>query len=184
MLNPNFHPFPELETERLLLQQVQDQDADDLFILRSDQTLMRFIDRPLASSIADAQQLVQKIHDSLIRNDGITWTITLKPDPGLIGTIGFWRIEKENYRAEIGYMLAVKWQDKGIMSEAMKEVLKYGFKEMNLHSVEANVNPANEASIRLLEKNQFIREAYFKENYFYNGKYIDSAIYSLLNPYQ
>lgn len=184
MLNPNFYPFPELETERLLLRQVQDQDADDLFILRSDQTLMRFIDRPLASSIADAQQLVQKIHDSLIQNDGITWTITLKPDPGLIGTIGFWRIEKENYRAEVGYMLAVKWQDKGIMSEAMKEVLKYGFKEMNLHSVEANVNPANEASIRLLEKNQFIREAYFKENYFYNGKYIDSAIYSLLNPYQ
>ena len=184
MLNPNFYPFPELETERLLLRQVQDQDADDFFILRSDQTLMRYIDRPLASSITDAQHLIKKIHDSLIQNDGITWIITLKPDPGLIGTIGFWRIEKENYRAEVGYMLAVKWQDKGIMSEAMKEVLKYGFKEMNLHSVEANVNPANEASIRLLEKNQFIREAYFKENYFYNGKYIDSAIYSLLNPYQ
>ena len=183
-MNPNFHPFPELETERLLLRQVQDQDANDLFILRSDQTLMRYIDRPLASSIADVQQLVQKIHDSLIQNDGITWAITLKPGPKLIGTIGFWRIEKENYRAEIGYMLAVKWQCKGIMSEAMKEVLKYGFKEMNLHSVEANVNPGNEASIRLLEKNQFVREAYFKENYFYNGKYLDSAIYSLLNPYQ
>jgi ribosomal-protein-alanine N-acetyltransferase len=184
MLNPNFHPFPELVTERLLLRQVQDQDANDLFILRSDQTLMQYIDRPLASSIDDAQQFIRKIYDSLIQNDGITWAITLKPDPQLIGTIGFWRIEKENYRAEIGYILDIKWQGKEIMSEAMKEVLKYGFKEMNLHSVEANVNPANKASIRLLEKNQFVREAYFKENYLYNGKYLDSAIYSLLNPYQ
>ncbi|MGE5859464.1 MAG: GNAT family N-acetyltransferase, partial [Ignavibacteria bacterium] len=58
--------------------------------------------------------------------------------------------------------------------------LNYGFKVMNLHSIEANVNPDNKASIRLLERNNFTREAYFKENYFYNGKFLDSAIYSLL----
>ncbi len=51
---------------------------------------------------------------------------------------------------------------------------------MNLHSIEANVNPGNTASIKLLEKNNFTREAYFKENYFYDGKFLDTAIYSLL----
>jgi ribosomal-protein-alanine N-acetyltransferase len=70
------------------------------------------------------------------------------------------------------------------MHEALKAILDYGFQEMGLHSVEANVNPSNLASIRLLEKNHFIREAYFRENYFYDGRYIDSAIYSLLNPHQ
>ncbi|HVT84583.1 MAG TPA: GNAT family N-acetyltransferase [Chitinophagaceae bacterium] len=184
MLHPNFHPFPQLETERLLLRQVQDLDADDLFILRSDQTLMRYIDRPLASSIDDALEFIRKIHDSLIQDNGITWAITIKPDHRLIGTIGFWRIEKENYRAEIGYILQEQAQGKGIMHEALKAILDYGFQEMRLHSVEANVNPSNLASIRLLEKNHFIREAYFRENYFYNGRYIDSAIYSLINPHQ
>lgn len=184
MLTPDFHPFPELETERLLLRQMQEEDADHLFLLRSDQNVMKYLDRPLASSPTEVQEFIQNMIASSKLNNGITWAIALKPNPQLIGTIGFWKIDKENHRAEIGYMLAVQWHNKGIMNEAMKPVLEYGFKIMNLHSVEANVNPANEPSISLLGKNQFVREAYYKENYFYNGTYIDSAIYSLLNPYQ
>ncbi|MDQ6787925.1 MAG: GNAT family N-acetyltransferase, partial [Acidobacteriota bacterium] len=100
----------------------------------------------------------------------------------MIGTINFWKIKKENYRAEIGYMLDADYHGRGIMNEAIRAVLRFGFGEMNLHSVEANVNPDNAASIRLLEKNGFVREAYFKENYFFGGKFLDSAIYSLLAP--
>jgi ribosomal-protein-alanine N-acetyltransferase len=59
-------------------------------------------------------------------------------------------------------------------------VLYYGFEFMKLHSVEANVNPDNTPSIKLLERNNFSREAYFKENYFYDGKFLDTVIYSLL----
>ena len=66
------------------------------------------------------------------------------------------------------------------MQEPITVVLEYGFNVMKLHSVEALVNPNNIASIRLLEKNGFIREAYFKENYFYNGRFLDTAVYSLL----
>ena len=66
------------------------------------------------------------------------------------------------------------------MQEAMAAVLGYGFSAIGLHSVEANVNPDNQASVRLLEKNGFVREAYFKENYYYNGVFKDSVIYSLL----
>ena len=63
----------------------------------------------------------------------------------------------------------------------MVAVLNYGFTVMELHSVEANVNPDNAASISLLEKNHFIREACFKENYYFDGRFLDSAIYSLLS---
>ena len=66
------------------------------------------------------------------------------------------------------------------MQEAFNKVLEFGFNSMNLHSIEANVNPENKASIKLLERNNFIREAYFRENYFFDGKFLDTAIYSLL----
>jgi len=62
------------------------------------------------------------------------------------------------------------------------KVLDSGFNTMRLHTVEANVNPNNLTSIKFLEKNNFIREAYFKENYYFNGRFLDSVIYSLLNP--
>ena len=68
------------------------------------------------------------------------------------------------------------------MQEAIEAVLDYGFTAMQLHSVEANVNPANEASKKLLDKNNFIQEGYFKENYYYNGEFLDSAVYSLISP--
>ncbi|MEO6328855.1 MAG: GNAT family protein [Ginsengibacter sp.] len=100
----------------------------------------------------------------------------------LIGTICFWNINKEHYRSEIGYALHPGYQGKGIMQQALIAVLDYGFKTMKLHSIEANVNPCNISSINLLERNNFIREGYFKENFCYDGKFSDSAIYSLIAP--
>jgi ribosomal-protein-alanine N-acetyltransferase len=68
------------------------------------------------------------------------------------------------------------------MSETLKTMLTFAFEQFGLHSISANVNPNNESSIRLLEKNNFVQEAYFKEDYFFDGKYIDSLIFSLLEP--
>jgi [ribosomal protein S5]-alanine N-acetyltransferase len=180
MLSVNFTPFPILYTERLTLRQVTKNDAHELFRLRSDKTVMQFIERPMATSVSEAMQLIEKINEDLLNNNGITWAITLKNYAALVGTIGFWRIMKEHYRAEIGYALQPGMHGKGIMQEAMTAVLDYGFRIMKLHSVEANVNPANEASMKLLDRNNFIKEGHFKESYFFNGKFFDSVIYSLL----
>lgn len=180
MLQISFYPFSNLITERLLLREINTNDAQEIFTLRSSKTIMQYIDRPMAATKADALKYIGIIADALKNNEGITWGISLADDLMLIGTIGFWQIQKENYRAEIGYMLNDAFQRRGIMQEAISVVLDYGFNIMKLHSVEANVNPANEASIKLLEKNNFIREAYFKENYYYDGKFLDSYVYSLL----
>ena len=109
------------------------------------------------------------------------WAISIKPEEKLVGTICLWHIVKENHRAEIGYIIHHDHQGKGLMHEAVEKVIEYGFHAMKLHSIEANVDPANSASIKLLERNNFVREGYFKENLRYDGKYFDSAIYSLLN---
>ena len=180
MLTPNFSPYPTLETERLLLRRVEMSDAKDLLILRSDERMMKYIDRPRQKEIEDAEKLIQVFEDLLGKNEGINWGITLKGNSQLLGTICFWKLQLENDRTEIGYMLHADFHRQGIMQEAMTLVLKYGFEVLKLHSIEANVNPENIASIKLLEKNNFVREAYFRENYFYNGKFLDSAIYSLV----
>ncbi len=180
MMQVYFQPFPILETGRLYLRQVHDDDAAAIFALRSNSNVMQFLDRPMATSIADAELLVKKIKESLERNEGITWGVCFKGDPHLVGTIGFWQITKEHFRAELGYLLHPNHQGKGLMQEAIEAALNYGFDVMQLHSVEANVNPLNNASIRLLERNNFLREAWFRENYYYNGKFLDTYVYSLL----
>ncbi|MBK5271444.1 MAG: GNAT family N-acetyltransferase [Bacteroidia bacterium] len=182
MLILNFNPFPILYTNRLLLRRVNEHDANELFNIRSDKEIMKYIDRPLAATIEDALQLIQKINDSMIAEDGITWAITLKDTKPLIGTIGFWRMEKEHYRAEIGYILHPAFQGKGLMQEALSAALNYGFQRMKLHSIMGNVNPENSASIKLLERNNFTREGYFKDSNFNNGKFLDTAIYTIINP--
>jgi ribosomal-protein-alanine N-acetyltransferase len=180
MLTPNFNPFPELKTERIVLRRIIESDAPAILSLRSDERVMQFIDRPRAQSIEDALELITKIDSSIESNDGINWGISLIENPELIGTIAFWRIDKPNYRAEIGYMLGHEFHGKGLMQEAISTVIKFGFEQMQLHSIEANVNPGNTVSKKILEKNGFVQEAYFKENYYYNGKFLDSVIYSLV----
>jgi len=183
MLELNFKPFPTLSSHRLVLREIVEQDAEEIFFLRSDKQVLQFLDRDPAQSINEAVQWIQTIRQGIDNNEYIAWAISLKNDTKLIGTISFWNVKKEHYRSEIGYALHPGHQGKGLMQEAMTTALDYGFKTLNLHSVEANVNPNNAASIKLLERNNFIREAYHKENYYYNGKFLDSAIYSLISPF-
>ena len=113
-------------------------------------------------------------------NEGINWAITYKDNPKLIGIIGHYRIKPEHFRAEIGYMILPEYNGKGIVSEAVKEVVTYGFTEMKLHSIEAIIDPENHGSAKVLEKNIFVKEAHLKENEFYEGRFLDTVIYSIL----
>lgn len=182
MLLIELSPVPEIVTERLVLRPVVPSDAEQMYILRSDEQAMNFLDRPRAKSIDDAKALITKMDEAIKNNVGITWAITLKGDDRLIGTAGIWRIVKENHRGEVGYMILPDHWKKGLMTEALSAVVKFGFDTLNLHSLEADLNPENIASAKLLEKLGFRKEAHFIENYFFEGKFIDSLIYSKLNP--
>lgn len=182
MLHLNFDPFPVLETTRLRLRQLNVNDSPQIFFFRSDPQMNQYLDRAPATSLADATTHIQQCLQLEQAGDAITWVLTLKEAPELIGTVCFWNIQKAHYRAETGYALHTAWQGRGLMQEALQAILQYGFTTMRLHSVEANVNPANAASINLLQRAGFVREAYFRENYFCNGVFLDSVIYSLLAP--
>ncbi|HEV7378712.1 MAG TPA: GNAT family N-acetyltransferase [Dyadobacter sp.] len=181
MLDPNFDPFPVLETERLVLYQLTFADTEGIFQLRGNPVAMRYIGKPVLEHLSEAEVLIRHYQDQLHSANGITWGIRLKNlNEPLVGIIGFHRLEKQNYRAEIGYMIHPDYWGKGMMSEAIQIVLKYGFESMGLHSVEARINPDNEQSANILNRNGFVKEAYLKESYCFEGHFYDSEIYSLL----
>lgn len=172
--------FPKLETKRLNLLEMKKEDAEALFKLRSDPEFTKFLSSDPYQKLVEAKKVIQKNLDAFQKKEAISWKIALKEKEDLIGYIGFWRIDKANFRGEVGFGLAKTERQKGITSEALQAIIQYGFKELKLHSVMADTDPLNIASNKLLEKIGFKREAHIKENYYYNGKFIDSYYFGLL----
>jgi ribosomal-protein-alanine N-acetyltransferase len=180
MLTLDFKPFPRITTDRLVLRKIDPEDVPQIFFQRSDPRMLEYVDREPARTVEEALDWIRLITDKEDGNESIAWAICLRDNPQLIGTACFWNIRKEHYRAEIGYGLHPDYRGRGLMGETVAAIIRYGFEVMKLHSIEANVNPQNTASIAVLERAGFVREGYFKEDYYCNGQFLDSAIYSLL----
>ena len=175
-----FKSFPELESERLLFRRILQSDAKDLFLLRSNDDVLRFMDVPRHHSISDSEKLIHTLDESYENETGINWVIVEKRSNSFAGYFGFWRMIPEHCRAEIGYAIKPEFWGKSYMYETINKMVRFGFENMMLHSIEANVNPLNERSKKVLERIGFKKEAHFRENYLFNGEFLDSIIYSLL----
>lgn len=171
----------ELHTSRLLLRSFREDDTVALFQLRSDPGQMHFLDRELMQTTGEAAELITTMREAALRGTGYNWVLEEKGSSGMLGYAGIWRIDSKNSRGEIGYMLRKTREGNGLMTEALAAVLHFAFSHIGLHSIEANVNPGNDRSIRLLERCGFVREAYFRENYKFRGKFLDTAVYTLLS---
>jgi ribosomal-protein-alanine N-acetyltransferase len=180
MLTINFHPFKNLESDRLFLRRIDLGDAAQMLALKGDAENMKFVPRPLITTMTEAEENIKMFDSKIESNEGINWAITLKHSTELIGIIGLYKIDVQNFRSEIGYMILPEHQSKGITSEAVRLVLNYGFSDLHLHSIEAIVDPEHTASARVLEKNGFVKEGHLKENEYFDGRFWDSVIYSLL----
>ncbi len=181
MLNFNFNPFPTLTSERLIYRKIRIEDANDFYNMRSHPKVILYLDREPENSIKEVFPIIESIESAVKNNSGIMWVICLKGSNKLIGTIGYWKTEPTNHRAEIGYLLMPEYWGQGIMDEALKRIIQYGWDTMLLHSIEARINPDNAASKKLLLKNSFEKEAFFKESYFFNGQFLDTEVLSLIN---
>ena len=157
MTGINFTPFPILTTDRLFLRQIEMKDMDEFFLLKSDERLLIGYDAQ-PRTYEQAISKLQELNMDIAANESITWGITLKNENRLIGSICYWNISPLMNKAEIGYELMVDWQGKGIMLEAAKKIIEYGFEVMGFKVIEAVLNPNNSNSIKLLEINGFIRE--------------------------
>jgi ribosomal-protein-alanine N-acetyltransferase len=177
----SFDPFPTLETPRLVLRELVPADVEVIHRIQSDPQVVRYFGRPAHATLAESEKKLQIVFDALRDTTGIRWGLALRDGGALAGTCGIWRWNKDHRFAEIGYELAPAYWGRGLMVEALSPILRYGFTKMDLHRVEATIDPENQASRRVLEKLGFKRDALMRENWLYNGKFTDSAIYSLLD---
>ena len=165
MVAINLNPFPKLITARLLCRQLQLSDANEIFLLRSDDSVNAFIGRQKATSVEDATAFINKIIAIQNNSEGLMWAITLKDEPELIGTLGIWNIVKEKAEAEIGYELLPQYQGKGIMLEALKTAVKFGFETLKLKRFVAESRVDNLRSVSLLEKCGFAKTGEINGDY-------------------
>ena len=180
MIHINILPFPNLQSERLSFREINENDFPEVMELRGNADNMKFIPRPLVTNEADALAHITMILDKRKENDAINWVITEKDSDSLIGIIGFFRTQHENFRSELGYMILPQHHGKGYVTEAIATVLSFGFNTLNLHSVNAIIDPNNFASEKVLQKNRFRKEAHFVQDFFWNNEFLDSAHYGLL----
>ncbi len=151
----NFYPFTNLKTERLKLRKTFSKDLEDILFLRSDQTVNKYIDRPPAQTLKDAEDFLNKISKGLEEGKNVYWTITFKDDDKMIGSICLWNFSQDEKIGEVGFDLKPEFHGQGIMTEALKTVLDFGFKKLKLEKIEAYTHHQNESSKRLLIKNNF-----------------------------
>lgn len=153
-----FKRFPEIKTERLVLRKIEESDCDVIFFLRTDETVNTYIERPedrKTKNKDDALKFIKDITEDIVNFKSISWGITLKNNPKIIGTICLWNFSEDNKTAEVGYGLNPKYFNKGIMSEALKLVVEFGFRDLNFDKIEAFTHKDNENSKKLLVKNGF-----------------------------
>ncbi|WP_419802189.1 GNAT family N-acetyltransferase [Mucilaginibacter sp.] len=164
MRDINFTLFPVLKTERLTLRQLINSDADEIFALRSDDKVNKYLDRKPSKSIDDAKTFIQTIKENIQRKNSIYWAITLSGTDKLIGTICLFDFSDHNSKAEIGYELLPDFQGKGIMLEATLKVIAFGIQYIGLSSIEAYTHSENQSSTWLLEKTNFKKNSVDKGN--------------------
>jgi len=155
MLNRTFTPFPILTTERLTLRQLVINDEREIFTLRSDSEINKYLDRQLSNTIDDARNFINKVNENINKNDSLYWAITLSDKNVLIGTICLFSFSDETDKCEIGYELLTNFQGQGIMTEALEKVIDFAFNTIKVQKIEAFFHIDNQSSIKLLEKFSF-----------------------------
>jgi RimJ/RimL family protein N-acetyltransferase len=174
--------IPTIEAQRIALRSIEEGDVDALYTIFSNAEVMRYWSTPPIPDREAAVQLLRGIRDSLQRHEILKWGIATRTDNALIGTITLFNLSFTHRRCEIGYCLGRDYWGKGYMHEALDTVLKHAFEVLNLHRIEADVDPRNQNSVRMLEKLGFQREGYLRERWQVGGEIQDAFFYGLLRP--
>lgn len=172
--NDSANLFPSLETDRLRLRQATAKDSQDILTVFADPKVTKFHDLATFESVDEALRVVERRSEVFTNGQGVRWAIELKPIQRVIGSCGFsWHPDTAIRGAEIGYELASEHWRKGIMSEALATILRYGFETRALEFVIAQVMLDNVASKGLLEKLGFTRQRIIEKGGFWKGEHHD-----------
>lgn len=171
--------FPELKTERLNLIEIKQSHLGDYYKLFSDERVTRYYNIIPFSEKQEAQKYIDWFTNRFKEKQGIRWGIALKGKENIIGTLGFNNFQK-NHRANLGYDLQFDFWNKGIITEALTEVIKFGFDKLEINRIEAEVMQENIASEKVLSKLGFKKEGILRSWMYWNEKHYDMTMFSLL----
>jgi [ribosomal protein S5]-alanine N-acetyltransferase len=176
-----FMDLPEIETERLLLRRMRLDDAEAMFAYASDPEVTRYVPWDTHRSIEDSESFLTFAIEGYERGDFGGWGVVLKDSGVFIGTCGLDAgYAPEHARAELGYVLSREHWGKGLMPEAVRAVIRFGFGRIGLNRIEARCIAENTASARVMEKAGMTYEGTLREREFIKGAYRDMKLYSIL----
>jgi ribosomal-protein-alanine N-acetyltransferase len=169
-----------LRTSRLILRPLLEADASALFGIYSDPRIMEFWSSPAWTSIASAEEKISRNRLGMETGGSIGFGLFRSEDEHLLGTCDLFHLDQQCRRGEVGYGLAFEAWGQGYMQETMQVLLAYGFKDLGLNRIEADIDPANLASAKLLTRMGFALEGLLRERWIVGGVKSDSAMYGLL----
>lgn len=172
--------LPELTGERLTLCSLEPSDAPAIFEVFSDPRVAEHWSSPAMKSLAEAHELLEEIDQLFDVRALFQWGVSLNATETIIGTCTLYQLDTSNRRAEIGFALGSAHWGQGLATEAVSRLLDFAFGELNLHRLEADVDPDNTASLYLLEKLGFQREGLLRERWRLNGGVQDTVLLGLL----
>ncbi len=174
-----FESFPRLSSNRFELIEIKESHLKNIFELYSDKKVTEYFDLLPLENINEAEKEIRFYQNRFQNKEGIRWGISFKGTSEIIGTLGFNKIIN-GHKARLGYDLQSKHWGKGYMTEALNTIIRYGFDELNINRIEAEVMLGNIGSEKLLTKLNFLKEGTLRQWMFWNEKYYDITMFSLL----
>lgn len=171
---------PVLETARLRLRPYRPEDAPAMFALYSDPRVMRYWSFPPWVEVAQASAYLEHARAGMDSGEIFPWAIADRESDVLIGALTLFSLHVAQLRAEVGYSLSPDHQGRGLAAEALRCALGHAFDQLGLVRVEADIDPRNSPSCRLVETLGFVREGLLRKRWRVNGEVCDTAFYGLL----
>lgn len=169
-----------LETDRLILRRMTPNDAEAVFAYASDPEVTRYVLWETHLSIEDSRAFLELVAGKYESGGEPDWGIVYKGDHRFVGTCGIVSWEPDHARAELGYALSRHYWGRGLMVEAVRAMIAFGFDRMDLNRIEARCITENVASARVMEKAGMTHEGTLRQREFIKGAYRDIEVYSIL----
>lgn len=174
--------LPTIDTARLRLRWITPADVPALASIFGDPAVCRFLLRPPLRDLAAAADLQEEITRLFVERSLFQWGLVERDSDVVVGTCTLAWLSAEHARAELGFVLAQEKWGRGYMSEALPALVRFAFDTLGLHRLEADADPRNDRSIKLLQRLGFQREGYQRERYNVNGELQDAVLFGLLRP--
>lgn len=173
-------PSASVSTERLVVRFLRHEDLPALLEVNGDDAVTRFLPYPTWRSLADGEAWFARMARLQAKGDCWQFVIEHRELRRAIGTCLLFRHDARHARAELGYALGRAYWGRGYMQEALRAFVAFAFDALALERLEAEIDPRNTASARLLERLGFVREAVLRQRWQGKGERTDSAVYGLV----